>query len=89
MAMGANRERVLALVMRQGLRLAAIGLAVGLVGILATTRIMDSMVVGVSPTDPFAVVAGIFFLVGVGFSGSFLPALRATRVDPVLALREE
>jgi ABC-type antimicrobial peptide transport system permease subunit len=89
MAMGADREGVLALVMKQGAKLAAVGVAVGLVGVLATTKITDSMIVGVSPTDPLTVVGGILFLIIVGLFGSFLPALRATRVDPVLALREE
>jgi predicted permease len=89
MAMGANREGVLALVMRQGAKLAAAGVAVGFVGVLATTKITDSMIVGVSPTDPLTVVGGIMFLLFVGLLSSLLPALRATRVDPVLALRDE
>jgi ABC-type antimicrobial peptide transport system permease subunit len=89
MAMSAGREGVLALVMRQGVKLAAVGVAVGLVGVLATTQITDSMIVGVSPTDPLTVVGGIMFWLVVGLLSSLLPALRATRVDPVLALREE
>jgi ABC-type antimicrobial peptide transport system permease subunit len=89
MAMGATREGVLTLVMRQGAKLAAIGVAMGIVGVLATTKITDSMVGDVSPTDPFTIVGGILFLIVVGLVGSLLPALRATRIDPVLALREE
>ncbi len=88
-AMGASWSGVQKLVLGQGLKLATIGVVVGLVGIFATTKLTESMVYGVSPTDPATLIAGIVFLVGVGLLGSLLPALRASRVDPILALRDE
>ena len=72
-----------------GLKLAAVGLVFGLVGVFAATKLTASMVYGVSPTDPKTIVGGIVFLVLIGLLGSLVPARRATRVDPVLALREE
>ncbi len=88
-AMGASWAGVQKLVLRQGLKLAAIGVAVGLVGVFATTKLTESMIYGVSPMDPATLVGGIAFLVGLGLLGSLLPALRASRVDPILALRDE
>ena len=88
-ALGANPGRVLGLVLRQGLRLAVIGVGIGLVGVMATTKLTESMVYGVSPADPTTVAGGMLFLVAVALLGSLVPARRATRVDPILALREE
>ena len=89
MALGANRGGVLKLVLWQGLKLAAIGVAVGLGGVFAATQLTASMVYGVNPTDPVTLVSGILFVVAVGIAGTLLPARRASRVDPVLALRAE
>jgi putative ABC transport system permease protein len=89
MALGSNRSAVLKLVLRQGLKLAAVGVAFGLAGVFAATKLTASMVHGVSPTDPKTIIGGILFLVLVGLLGSLVPARRATRVDPVLALRDE
>jgi ABC-type antimicrobial peptide transport system permease subunit len=88
-ALGAHRGRVLNLVLGRGLKLAAVGVVVGLVGVFAATKLTESMVYGVSPTDPVTMVGGTVFLVALGLAGSLVPALRATRVDPILALREE
>ena len=88
-AMGASWSGVQKLVLGQGLKLAAIGVGVGLVGVFATTKLTESMVYGVSPTDPVTVAGGTLFLVAIGLQGSLLPAQRATRVDPILALRED
>jgi putative ABC transport system permease protein len=88
-AMGAGWAGVQRLVLRQGLKLATIGVAVGLVGVFATTKLTESMVHGVSPTDPATLAGGMAFLVGLGLLGSLLPALRASRIDPILALRDE
>jgi ABC-type antimicrobial peptide transport system permease subunit len=88
-AMGASWSGVQKLVLGQGLKLAMLGVVVGLAGVFATTKLTASMVYGVSPTDPATLVGGIVFLVGVGLLGSLLPALRASRVDPILALRED
>jgi putative ABC transport system permease protein len=87
MSLGARRLDVLRLVVRQGLMLAAIGIAVGLAGAFALTRLLASLLYGVNATDPltFAGVTGL--LAAVAVAASFLPAWRATRVDPVIALR--
>jgi putative ABC transport system permease protein len=89
MAMGADWLTVQKLVLGQGLKLVVIGVAVGLAGVFATAKMTESMVYGISPTDPVTVLGGLFVLVAIGLLGSLVPALRATRVDPILALREE
>jgi predicted permease len=89
MALGATQERVLKMVLSEGLKLALCGVAIGIVAALALTRILGSMLYGVSATDPviFAEVAGI--LIAVALFACFLPARRATRIDPMEALRYE
>ncbi|HEY6306030.1 MAG TPA: ABC transporter permease [Candidatus Angelobacter sp.] len=89
MALGADRASVLRMVMVQGLRLAAIGLAIGLALALAVTRVMSKILFGVSPTDPltFATIAVLLALVAL--LACYFPARRATRVDPMVALRYE
>ena len=89
MALGAGRRDVLGLFMGQGLRLVFLGLVIGLAGAFALTRLMSSLLLGVSTTDTatFVVVAGVLMLVGV--FACYLPARRATRVDPLIALRYE
>jgi predicted permease len=89
MALGARGHNVVAMVVRQGLLLALIGAAVGLVAALAATRVMASLLYEVSATDPwtFGVVAAL--VIAVAFVASYIPARRATRVDPVDALRRE
>jgi putative ABC transport system permease protein len=80
---------VLRLVVGQGLLLAAIGVGVGLVLAAAGTPLARSLLFNVSPFDPLTFTAVSAFLVGVALLASFLPARRATRVDPVIALRGE
>ncbi len=89
MALGADQTRIFQLVVGQGLRLSAIGIATGLVGAFLLTRLMSAMLVGVKPTDPatFGIVAVLFLLVAA--IASWLPARRAAALDPVHALREE
>jgi putative ABC transport system permease protein len=89
MALGARPFDVLKLVVRQGMILALIGVVVGLAGALALTRVMLSLLFGVTERDPitFGVVAAL--LIVVAFIACFVPARRATRVDPLLALRCE
>ena len=89
MALGAHRDDVLGLVLRQGMILVLIGLGLGLAGAFAATRQLASLVYGVSTNDPwtFAIVALV--LAAVAFAANFLPARRATRIDPLIALRQE
>ena len=89
MALGAQRTQVLGMVLGQGLRVSAIGVAIGLSAALALARLIANLLYGVKPHDPptFAGVAALLTLVALG--ASYLPALRATRVDPVTALRYE
>ena len=89
MAMGAGRGNLIALIMRQGMRPALLGLVIGLAGAAATTRFMSSLVFQVSVTDP-----GIFLIVAlvlgfVALAACLVPARRASRVDPMVALRYE
>ena len=89
MALGAARSNVLALVVRQGMTLALIGVGIGLLGAFALTRLIASQLYSIRPTDPltFGIVA--LLLTGIALIATFVPALRATRVDPVVALRQE
>jgi putative ABC transport system permease protein len=88
MALGAARRNVLSMVMGQGLLLVGLGVVIGVVGALALTRLIASQLFGVQPTDPTTFVLVAMTLVGVAALATFIPALRATRVDPVVALRD-
>ena len=89
MALGAARTTVLQLVLRQGMTLVAIGLALGIAGAFAVTRFLESQLFGVKPTDPltFSLVAVV--LATVALVATLVPAMRATRVDPMVALRQD
>ena len=88
-ALGAQAGDVLRLVAGQGLRLALVGLAVGLALALAFTRALSSLLYNVSATDPLSFVATAAFLAVVAVLASYVPARRATGVDPIIALRAE
>jgi putative ABC transport system permease protein len=89
MALGARGVDVVRMIAGRGLMLAGIGVAIGVVAALGLTRLMSSMLFGVRPNDPatFAAIAGV--LLAVAFAASVLPAVRAARLDPMRALREE
>jgi putative ABC transport system permease protein len=89
MALGAERRDILAMVLRQGLELTAAGIVMGLLGAIALTRVMASLLFGVSATDVMTFSAVPLILLFTAMIATYLPALRATRVDPVVALRDE
>lgn len=89
MALGANPVQVRNLILRQGMALSAAGLGIGLVGCYAVTRLLSSLLYEVSATDPATFAAVVLLLAAVAFVACYLPARRATRVDPLVALRYE
>lgn len=88
LALGAQSRNILRMVLRQGLGLATAGTAVGLVGALIVSRLMAGLLYGVSPTDPPTFAGVGLLLIGVALLASFIPAWRATKVDPMFALRD-
>ncbi|MGH9430707.1 MAG: ABC transporter permease [Terriglobia bacterium] len=89
MALGARGEDVLRLVVKQGLILTLAGVAVGLIGSFGLTRFLASLLFEVQPSDPVTLAAVSLILTGVSLTASYIPARRATKVDPVVALRNE
>jgi predicted permease len=89
MALGAERRSVFAMVLSHGARLAGLGIAIGLLTALSLTRVMASFLFGVQPTDPLTFAVVSLLLVGTALLACYLPARRATRVDPMIALRHE
>ncbi|HEY3937597.1 MAG TPA: FtsX-like permease family protein, partial [Bryobacteraceae bacterium] len=89
MALGAQRSDVLRLVLSEALSMAALGVGIGIVASLAISRLLSTLLFGISPTDPstFAGVAAL--LAVVALLASYIPARRAIRVDPMIALRYE
>lgn len=89
MALGAQRLDVLRLVLGQAVRLAGIGLLIGIVGAFAPTRTMSSLLFSVKASDPVSFAIACVILVAVALLAGFIPARRATKVKPVVALRYE
>ena len=87
MALGAQRSDVLKMTVGQGLRLVLTGVAIGLAAAFVLTRVMATLLFGVSPTDLLTFISISIVLIGVAVLASYIPALRATRIDPMFALR--
>jgi putative ABC transport system permease protein len=88
-ALGAQQADVLGLVIRQGVTLAAIGVVIGLLGAFGITRVISSLLYNVTPTDPISFGGVALFLAAIAILASYIPARRATNVDPIIALRNE
>jgi len=86
-ALGAGRGSLLSLVIARGMRLAMAGLAIGLAGALALTRLLGSLLFGISPRDPLTLLAVAAILAAVALLACYIPARRAAAVDPLVALR--
>jgi putative ABC transport system permease protein len=89
MALGANRNDVMNLILKQGITLAIVGVLIGILASFALTRLMSDLLFGVSPTDPATFIIIPLILVVVAFASCFLPARSATKVNPIVALRYE
>jgi len=89
LALGAQRRDVLSLVIRKGVNLAMVGTAIGLLGCLAVTRFVSSLLYGVAPSDPWTLASASLLIVTVTVLASWAPARRAAQVDPMEALRQE
>jgi predicted permease len=89
MALGAQRHNVLLLIVRDGMKLAAIGIGVGVVTAIALARVMSSLLIGVGPTDPLTLVTVSLGALVVAVLACYIPARRATKVDPLVALHNE
>jgi predicted permease len=89
MALGARRPDVLRMVLRQGIALTTAGVSLGILGALSLTQLLEKVLYGVSTTDPATHAAAALFLATIAILATYLPARRATEVDPVVALRSE
>ena len=89
MALGAQRWDTVALLLKHGIRVLLIGLPLGLGGAFALSRILESQLFGVSASDPMTLVGVSLILAGVAISACYIPARRAAKVDPMVALRYE
>jgi len=89
LALGAHRQQVRAMVLRQATRLAIFGVIIGVTASLALSRLVKSMLYGLQPTDPISIIGAATLLLAVALIASWIPALRASRVEPMEALRHE
>lgn len=89
MALGAERGLVLRMILADGMRLIGIGVVIGLIAGLVLTRFVANILYGVRPVDPFAFLAGGVTTAAAAAFAAYLPARRATKVDPMVALRHE
>ena len=88
-ALGARPRDVLGLVLKNGMRLAVVGIALGVGGALWLTRFLESLLFGVKPIDPPTFAASVLLLAAVALLACYMPARRATKIDPMVALRYE
>ena len=89
MALGAQRSRIVGMILRQGAELTIAGIALGLIGAAALSQVMSTLLFGISPHDVVTFLSVPLLLAGIALLATYVPALRATRVDPVVALRQE
>jgi ABC-type antimicrobial peptide transport system permease subunit len=89
MALGAGRENVIAMVLREALKLTGAGFVIGLLGALAAARLLRSQLFGISPLDPVLYSTTLALLLLIALGAAWLPAWRASRVEPLDALRQE
>jgi ABC-type antimicrobial peptide transport system permease subunit len=87
MALGARPARILRLLVIESLQLVAAGLGLGLLGAIVLTRVLGSLLFDVAPRDPIVLIVGALLLCGVALAAACLPARRASRIDPVVCLR--
>jgi putative ABC transport system permease protein len=88
MALGATRGSVLGMVLGQGMRLTCVGLVAGLIASFGLTRLLQAQLFNVRPTDPATLTGVAVFIAVIAFVACYIPAQRATRVDPMVTLRE-
>jgi ABC-type antimicrobial peptide transport system permease subunit len=89
MAVGARHADVVRLIVRQGMTLALVGVVIGVSAAFGLARLISSMLFGVSPTDPITFLGVAFILGAVAMVASYVPARRAARVDPLIAVRQQ
>ncbi|MEX2264282.1 MAG: ABC transporter permease [Bryobacteraceae bacterium] len=89
LSLGASRPQIIWLIVSYGVKLASAGLVLGIAGALVATRLLDAMLFGVKPWDPFTFLLVTGFLLAVAVTACVIPAMRATVIDPVVALRQE
>jgi putative ABC transport system permease protein len=88
-ALGASRGGIVALILRQGMTLTAVGMAIGLIGSAIASRLLITLLFGISPLDPATYAAVVGLLVAVSVVACWIPAWRAAQVDPCITLRAE
>src|SRR3954466_9656085 len=88
-AIGATRDQIVGMILKQGLWKSGLGIVLGLAGAFLLSRYMKSLLFGVQPTDPIVYAAVSAVLIAVALSASYLPARRAAKIDPLVALRDE
>jgi len=89
MALGANRGEILAMVLRETVALLSIGIVVGIALALEASRLISALLFGLKPTDPLTIAGAALLMVAAAAFAGYVPARRASRVDPVVALRYE